>query len=365
MARRNNMNRRPTSRRRRRADAYEMNSDHRQPPYDAYAKGDPEAWAEGKHPSDLWLGEEPRDEIGMGQPKPDWGHHSDERWNEGTYDNQKSEPAMEPMMMARRNRKSKADIRKKAFRCVKIAKHMLAGASEEAIEDQAVELMTLSSKAILATLSRIRKSSVDTKVEDTKEAKTEESKEKKVKAALTPDEVTTLKSLMAKLEACDTVKGEEGLEKEGQEEEGEEEEGGEEMEMGEVGEEGEELLDEGEAAPAPMPEGEAAPAPMPEGEAAPALEDEMLEDLMGEPGLDVEMMAPPMMEEEVLPEKQYDQVLQGLFDEETGEVKAKKSSRKPVKKLGGSVKVASKDKGGSDLSTLWHSDPDVSDVFKD
>ena len=86
--------------------------------------------------------------------------------------------------------------------------------------------------------------------------------------------------------------------------------------------------------------------------------------LMGEDMMDVELGAPPMMEEEVTVMPQgSDEILQHLFDPETKQVMAEKTAKKVVKTLGGNVKTASQKKN-SELSDLWKSDPDVSDVFK-
>jgi len=305
---RNTSNDRVSRNRSRRSDIYDMNSDHTQPSYDAYAKGDPDAWAESKHPSDLWLGEEPRDEIGMPQARGDMGAVPPRPRPEFNRQDDMGDD-MDPRASRRGSRKEKTNLRRKASRCIRIAKALLGAVSERIIEDQAVELMTLSDKGILSTLARI----------------------KKLKAEADEDTDVDVDDIELEDEDVDEdVSAEPSTELE---------------------DEGDILLDDTDL----------------DVSSEPSIEQDMLDDLMGDdPDLDVELDAPVMLPEEVeLPKQEYDQVLQGLFDMETGEVKAKKKATKkrPVKRLGGQIRVASQKK--ENLSGLWESKPDVSDVFKD
>lgn len=119
------------------ADPYTMNQDHPQPSHDKYVIGDPSTFAEDVHSPDTWKeeyadGQTKRDEIGMPEMRSDTFNHSEKT--------------------------AKAVLLKKADLAIAVARLLLEGkktASEEAIEDQAVELMSLSDAALLATHARL------------------------------------------------------------------------------------------------------------------------------------------------------------------------------------------------------------------
>ena len=120
------------------ADPYTMNQDHPQPSADKYVTGDPSTFAEDVHSPNSWdaeySGDEVnRNEIGMPEFRPDTWNHAEKTANEAT-------------------------LVKKANLCIAVAKLLLDGkkaASEEVIEDQALELMSLSDAALLATAQRL------------------------------------------------------------------------------------------------------------------------------------------------------------------------------------------------------------------
>jgi hypothetical protein len=330
------------SRFKRRADIYDMNNpEHIDPRYDQYAKGSPSEWAEDRHPSDLWLGDS-RNELNQ----PNMTPVQDKPWGRGQYDNKTPEPVAAPMgapeapVMARRRplatRVNAVQIRRKATRCVRLAQAMLGKkASQSMLEAQAVEFMGLSDKSIFASLARLRKTGndVDELAEKVKKVITEDDKKK-----------TKEQEKASRHAAEETEEDEEGETEEHEESETEETE---------------EAL---EAAPEVSEDviPEAAPATgLPGQDAMPSnpVEDDMLNDLMGQ-DIDVELQTSPMMEEETLP-AQSDVILRELFNPDTREVMAKKT----VKKLGGAVKTAAKTTA-NDLSSLWKSEADVSDVFK-
>jgi len=61
------------------------------------------------------------------------------------------------------NRASTEAIRleEKSIQCVKLSKHILPGADESLLEDQAVDFMALPDKAIADTLQRISRNSIN------------------------------------------------------------------------------------------------------------------------------------------------------------------------------------------------------------
>jgi hypothetical protein len=120
------------------ADPYTMNQDHPQPAADKYVTGDPSTFAEDVHEPNTWEseyanGQTKRDEIGLPEMRSDTFNHSEKT-------------ASEVMI-------------KKADLCIAVAKLMLSGkkvASDvTAVEDQAVALMSLPDRELIATHKRL------------------------------------------------------------------------------------------------------------------------------------------------------------------------------------------------------------------
>jgi len=120
------------------ADPYLMNQDHvsKNPPAEKYMNGDPSSWAEDVHSPNEWdkeyaNGQTKRDEIGMPEKRPETYNH------------------------AEKTAADNALLVKKADLCVKVARLMLRKASETAIEDQAVSLMSLADSDLIDTFQRL------------------------------------------------------------------------------------------------------------------------------------------------------------------------------------------------------------------
>ena len=282
----------------RRADEYDMNVERQQPSLDKYQRGNPSDWAEDRYPSDAWMGEEVRNEMNLPVVAPIPG-------------------AMQFPIARRRSglpvnaNKDVHAMRRKALRCVKLAKHLLGeDAKEKDVEDQAVVLMNLDDSAILSSLSRVRKASKKVAEDDKPEG--QEPAPEGQEAAPEGQESDSIPMDMDSLT--------------------------------------DDLLDDD------FDDG------------AMGNEDQFMDDLLGDEGdINIELETQPMTEDELPIRKLHDQVLQNLFDPQTGEVTARKSSKpqkKGVQKLGGGLKKTA-NASSSNLSALWKSDPDVSDVFKD
>lgn len=127
-------------------DPRAMNQDHfsQQPKADAYVNGDPSSWAEDVHKPNTWDveysgGATKRDEIGMPEKRPE------------TYTHPEKTAAMEEKRMAK----------KAEFTC-KLAKLMLgSGATEAAVEDQAVALMHMPDEALITTYNTLSEKLAD------------------------------------------------------------------------------------------------------------------------------------------------------------------------------------------------------------
>jgi hypothetical protein len=123
---------------RKQADPYTMNQDHPQPAADKYVIGDPSTFAEDVHKPNEWESEYKgnevkRNEIGMPEMRSDTFNHPEKTASE-------------------------ALLLKKADLSVAVARMMMAGkkvASEEAIEDQAVALMHVPDRELIATYRRL------------------------------------------------------------------------------------------------------------------------------------------------------------------------------------------------------------------
>jgi len=125
------------------ADPYTMNQDHPQPAAGAYVTGDPSSFAEDVAPNN-WSteysgGQVKRNEIGMPELRGD------------TYNHPEKTAALNTDLLVK-----KADL------CAKVARLMLAGrrfasaeAVEAAVEDQAVAMMNLADSDLIDTYSRM------------------------------------------------------------------------------------------------------------------------------------------------------------------------------------------------------------------
>lgn len=119
---------------RRQADPYTMNQTHPNPPADAYANGDPSAWAEDVHPAGgTWEaeykgGQVDRNEIGQ----PDFRDDTFKTASDEEY------------------------LLKKAQVCEKVARQMLGKtASDSMVEDQSLALMYMPDDALVQTFVRL------------------------------------------------------------------------------------------------------------------------------------------------------------------------------------------------------------------
>ncbi len=131
------------------ADPYTMNQDHPQPAADAYTNGDPSSWAEDIHPAKgTWEAEYTgdqvkRDEIGMPEMRGDTFSHPEKT----------------------------ASVEKKAAVCVSLSRRILKNASEEMIEDQALGFMELPDSVLVATFARVTAQQEDKEEEKEQQAK--------------------------------------------------------------------------------------------------------------------------------------------------------------------------------------------------
>jgi len=119
------------------ADPYTMNQDHPQPAADKYVTGDPSTFAEDVHTPNTWESEYSgdavkRNDIGMPEMRSDTFNHSE---------------------------KTASDLLlKKADLAIATARLMLAGkrtASESVVEDQAVALMSVPDRELIASYRRL------------------------------------------------------------------------------------------------------------------------------------------------------------------------------------------------------------------
>ena len=88
---------------------------------------------------------------------------------------------------------------------------------------------------------------------------------------------------------------------------------------------------------------------------------------MGE--LDIDLTT--SMDDDLPPDPEADALLSSMFsgpvaaeDEETSKKEASQQKKAGIKKLGGQPKVASTQGAGVDISSIWQSAPDVSEVFR-
>jgi len=135
------------------ADPYTMNQDHPQPAADKYVTGDPSTFAEDVHTPNTWESEYSgdevkRNEIGMPEMRSDTFNHSEKT-------------ASQELLM------------KKADLCIAVSRMLLAGkktASETAVEDQSVALMSIPDRELIATYRRLAEEQEEQSEEQAKQA---------------------------------------------------------------------------------------------------------------------------------------------------------------------------------------------------
>lgn len=140
-------------------DPRAMNQDHhaQQPAADAYLTGGPSEFAEDVHPSaGTWKaeqegGETERNEIGMPEMR-------DDTFKTAGLDEE--------------------TLTKKAEVCIRVARQMLGGAEEKAVEDQAYALMHLPDVELIQTADRLAKGKVPPQFLEQQEKMKEKAKEK-------------------------------------------------------------------------------------------------------------------------------------------------------------------------------------------
>jgi hypothetical protein len=302
-----------------------MNQERKQPAPDAYVIGGPSDFAEDVHrpsPNDRELG---RNEIGLpNMSEWDMNHKDVDEWNsDGPYDNQK-----QAHMDKEAARDVFARIEKKAYQCVKIAQALLPTASNSTIEEQAYEFMSLPDSVVVATCLRLADAEEQ---EDGEEKELEAYDDKEGE-----DEDEKIEAMLREMIAEEDCDDEEKEEKEAtttvvaKEEEAEEEEDEKEASDEDVEALIDEILMEGDDM----------------GNEASELDIDMGQD-------SVDRMAHDIQEN--------DEVLKTLFDSPREARQASKN--KGVASLGGRVKEAASQDEDYDLSKLWQSAPDVSDIF--
>lgn len=276
------------------ADPYTMNQDRKNPPAEKYRTGDPSAWGEDQNKDKPWESEG-RDETGHPAPEKD---------------------------EARRAAVKQARLLEdKALKCLTIASRMLPGADASIIEEQALDLMFLPERSVMATTQRqselASKIASEVEPEDKEEEKKEEVEEKDA----------------AKKDKEEIEKEEKDAAKKDKEEDEEKDASKKDKKEDEEVEAKKEKKDEEEV------------------EAAKKKEE------------DEEVEAAKKVEEKELEEKEASKdLLDILFD--SAEVSAAVEASSPktgAKKLSGLVKQAST--GSDPLSGLWGDTPDISSVF--
>jgi len=142
---------RSASTQRRADDLYTMNRDggNPQPAVNEYENGDPSSWAEDVNTGssvekEYAGGAVKRNEIGFAEFRDDtWSHAGTRPWGKGgQYDNAKL-----------------AAVQRKAVACERVARAILRTNDEKLIEETALDLMNLPSKALVSTMKRMDKTS--------------------------------------------------------------------------------------------------------------------------------------------------------------------------------------------------------------
>ena len=301
------------------------NPDHEKndPKVDAYAKGDPSAWAEDVDKSNLWK-KDKRDEMHVPEMT--------------------SKQAAEAVAAAKK-------LEEKAIKCIVASQRMLPGASDDLIEAQAADLMHLPENCVNATLSRqedlaklISKAANDSAEESDEESDEDEESEKK------PEEESDEEK-----EEKDAGDIPEGLKKFQEEQKGKKPEGDEpEGDMDKVAN----AIISGDISKLP-----------------PALQKHIqdMKDKKNDKDVDAAAKNPEEEdEEEVDAAKEEKNPEEGdmsceasetsILDEIFSSVTAS-DSKKGAKTLKGMVKKEASE-GGNGLNGIWDSPPDVSGVFK-
>jgi len=385
------------------ADPYKMNQEREQPAHDKYQAGDPSAWAEDVHqplPDDPALG---RNEIGQpNMSESNLTHKDVNEWNsDDAYDNAYTFDGGDRNRSASQQREASRDVyahlERKAFQCVKIADALFPGAPESLIEAQAFDFMSLPDEVVISTIVRLADADEEEKEDDAKEDAKEDEEEKGKKKASSFDEDRIEAMLREMLAEDDEVEDEDDEDEEDDDddeveamlremlsEQDEDEDDEDDEDEDDEDDEDDDDEDEDKEAGTPMdmgthseedPEIEAMIAEMMDADEH--LEDHDDMDMDGYAPTDMDIELEPTMDTVGASIAEDDSVLANLFSgtvpkeaqtkapqQESTQGQRQASGSKGVQSLGGRVKAASD--GGRDdvdLSKLWQSDPDVSDVF--
>jgi len=311
------------------ADPYTLDQTRKEPKAEQYTSGNPSKWAEDQCPN-TWSGEKRDPDTNVAEFRSD-------TFTEPKYHTPKTGGVIDQVLDEESARVATAKEfeyqEKRARVAVAIAKQAFhADTDEKIIIKSAGTLMFLPDEQ-LAELRRIQ-------MAQTEEVATEEVATEEV---ATEEVAATIEAVAAEEVVAEDKEVEEALEEADLEEALEEAD----LELSEGGEEG----------PACCPECGADL----EGELLEGMEPDIFtED--GEEGLpedldDVELMDVDMGEGEASED------LAAVFDDEEIVATTTVATKKPVQRLGGTPRVASAGAGGEDLSSLWQSEPDVSETF--
>lgn len=135
------------------ADPYSMNQEHPQPGPTDYESGSPDAWAETPTGNESVQGEYDgervkRNEVGLGEFREDT-FGKEREWGDRKYEN-------------------KTAAERKAVAAERVARAILRTDDEKAVGNQALDLMHLPAKSLIATLHRLDKASPDALPKDAK-----------------------------------------------------------------------------------------------------------------------------------------------------------------------------------------------------
>lgn len=334
------------------ADPYTMNQERTHIPTETYMTGDPSEWAEDPVGVSDMDGTD-RDEIGL--------------------------PELDRTASAR-TAQLQRHFEKKALHCVRIAEVLLPGASEMKLSEQALDLMSLPDDAILATTNRLFASE---EVDEEEEDGEEDAKEAKKKASLSPNEM--LRRMLAAEDSDEEEEDEEDAEEEDEEDEEDTEEDAKEAKKKakiafhtaklraliaeDADEEGEDEEEDAKEAKKKANYDSMLDDLQDDMGDADDLMDDDLDMMLGEmdilgPDEDDYLELDPTMDEldsDMLMDES-DTVLEALMMRSSGGKTAstKKKASKGIKALG---RVKEAGAAADDLSKLWASAPNVSNVF--
>lgn len=130
-------------------DPIQMSRDTKNPPVEKYMTGDPSTWAEDIYDKHLWEAEN------TPAGRTETGHPAEVKQSYG------------PSVKEAAIKQAKA-LKAKALKCVRIAESLLPRSTEASLEDQGMDLMELSDRAIEATLSRLAEMGQNEKYQEMK-----------------------------------------------------------------------------------------------------------------------------------------------------------------------------------------------------